>query len=467
MDTPKQISEKHKKLLLPYQINNTENIIRIITTNKSVLDASDTGTGKTYSSACAVSTLKLRPIIVCPKAVMAIWKRVCKIFDAIPFFIVNYETLKYSKYYNDKGHRKKCPYIKFDEKEKKYTWSKLPSDVVFIFDEVHKCSSLGTYNGQLLLSAKDASPNGIIIVSATIADRIDSFKIFFYVLNFIEKSQADDQKLTFKDYLNIVDKWVSRAPKPLLRVHSMLFPNRATRMSIDILGDLFPQNQISVEPYSMGKSTELNIQYEYDVIMKAMEELKGKVAKDRGNILVKVLRAQQKIELLKIPTFVELANEYLSQGFNVVIFVNFTQTLNSLSKLLLTNCLIYGEQTDTERQFNIEEFQSDRQRIIICNIKAGGVGISLHDINGQYKRVSLISPCWSAIDLTQALGRIHRAGAKSKALQRIIYCDNTIENNIADKLRVKLGNLQNINNGDLSIDLKDIEYVKKPKQLKE
>jgi SNF2 family DNA or RNA helicase len=201
--------------------------------------------------------------------------------------------------------------------------------------------------------------------------------------------------------------------------------------------------------------------------MKAMEELKGKVAKDRGNILVKVLRAQQKIELLKIPTFVELANEYLSQGFNVVIFVNFTQTLNSLSKLLLTKCLIYGEQTDTERQFNIEEFQSDRQRIIICNIKAGGVGISLHDINGQYKRVSLISPCWSAIDLTQALGRIHRAGAKSKALQRIIYCDNTIENNIADKLRIKLGNLQSINNGDLSIDLKDIEYIKKPKQLKE
>ena len=103
---------------------------------------------------------------------------------------------------------------------------------------------MGTYNGQLLLSAKDASPNGIIVVSATIADRIDSFKIFFYILNFIEKSQADDQKLTFKDYLNVVDKWVSRAPKPLLRVHNMLFPNRATRMSIDILGDLFPQNQI-------------------------------------------------------------------------------------------------------------------------------------------------------------------------------------------------------------------------------
>lgn len=462
-----KISEDHKKLLFSYQINNTENIIRIVKNNGAVLDSSDTGTGKTYSSVCAIATLKLRPIIVCPKAVMAVWKRVCKIFSVIPFFIVNYETLKYGKYYDSEGRRKKCPFVKFHKDEKTYEWNKLPSDVIFIFDEAHKCSSLGTYNGQLLLSAKDNSPNGIILVSATIADHIETFKIFFYILNFIEKSQAESQNITFKEYLNIVDKWVSRAPKPLLRVHNMLFPNRSTRMSIEVLGDLFPENQISVEPYSMGRTAEVNIQHEYDIITKAMEELKEKSLKDKSNILVKVLRAQQKIELLKIPTFVELANEYMSQGFSVVIFVNFTQTLKSLADLLFTKCLIYGEQSDIERQFNIEEFQQDRQRVIICNIKAGGVGISMHDINGRFKRVSLISPCWSAIDLTQALGRIHRAGAKSKALQRIIYCDNTIETNMADKLRIKLSNLQTLNNGDLTIDLKNIEYIKKPKQLKE
>lgn len=462
-----QISENHKKLLLSYQINNTDNIIRNVIGNGAVLDASDTGTGKTYCSVCACATMKLRPIIVCPKAVMAIWKRVCKLFDVIPFIVVNYETLKNCKYYDSNGDRQKCPYIKYDKKTKSYLWSNLPKDIIFIFDEVHKCASLGTYNGLLLLASKNSSPNGIIIVSATIADHIESFKIFFYILNFIEKSQAVEAKLEFKDYLNIVDKWVSRAPKPLLRVHNMLYPNRCTRMSIDVLGDLFAKNQISVEPYSMGKTAEIKIQAEYDIIMEAMEELKGKAAKDRGNILVKVLRAQQKVELLKVPTFVELANEYISQNFSVVIFVNFTQTLKALADLLFTKCLIHGEQSDEERQFNIDSFQSDKDRIIICNIKAGGVGVSLHDLNGNYKRVSLISPCWSAIDLTQALGRIHRAGAKSNALQRIIYCDNTIENNMAEKLRTKLGNLQSINNGDLTIDLKNIEYVKKPKQLKE
>jgi superfamily II DNA or RNA helicase len=217
----------------------------------------------------------------------------------------------------------------------------------------------------------------------------------------------------------------------------------------------------------MNKKTEMSIEYEYNIITKAMEELKGKVAKDKGNIFVKILRSHQKIELLKIPTFIELTKDYVYQNFNVVIFVNFTKTLESLSKMLSSNCLVYGGQSSQEREQNIADFRADKERIIICNIKAGGIGISLHDINGKYRRVSLISPCWNAIDMTQALGRIHRAGSKSPALQRLLYCDNTIETNIATRLKIKFKNLQNINDGDLSIDLKNIHYVKDQKNLSE
>ena len=101
--------------------------------------------------------------------------------------------------------------------------------------------------------------------------------------------------------------------------------------------------------------------------------------------------------------------------------------------------------------------------IIICNIKAGGIGISLHDTIGNHPRVSLISPTWSSIDLVQALGRIHRAGGKSKSLQRIIYTADTIEERIADKLKNKLLNINSINNGDL--DLTSIEFDNKRKKI--
>jgi superfamily II DNA or RNA helicase len=213
----------------------------------------------------------------------------------------------------------------------------------------------------------------------------------------------------------------------------------------------------------MGKTKEIEIQREYESINDELQSLKGKIKKDKSNALVKILRAHQKIELLKIPTFIELANDFMHQGFSVVIFVNFTQSLKTLAKLLLTECVIHGEQTSEIRQMNIENFQKNKERLIICNIKAGGVGISLHDISGGHRRVALISPCWSSIDLTQALGRVHRANGKSKSLQRIIYTANTVEEKIAEKIQIKLKELNSINNGDL--DLTNIVFEKKPQQM--
>jgi SNF2 family DNA or RNA helicase len=124
--------------------------------------------------------------------------------------------------------------------------------------------------------------------------------------------------------------------------------------------------------------------------------------------------------------------------------------------MLKTENIVYGEQDYNDRLRIIEEFQENKSKIIILNIKAGGIGISLHDIQGGHPRVSIISPPWSSLDLVQALGRIHRAGGKTKSLQRIIYTANTIEENIADKLKQKLNNINSINNGDL--DLTNIEF---------
>lgn len=457
------LSDDLKKLLLPYQIVNTENVVRIIKNNKAVLDSSDTGTGKTYTSIAACKVLQKRPIVICPKAVMTNWKRVCKIFNVEPFFVVNYETLKNAKYYSPSGRRIKCQYIYYNDSKKSYSWKNIPSDVIFIFDEVHKCSGLSTFNGALLLSVKETTSNNIILLSATIADHPEKFKIFFYILNFIEESQAKELNLDFKKYMKIIDGWIARDPKPMLRIHNMLATNRSTRMSIDVLGNLFPETQISAVPYSMGKKRESEIEEQYEIIYEELESLKGKSLKDRGNPLVKILRAHQKIELLKIPLFVELTNDFMEDGSSIVIFVNFTATLKSLAEILHTNCLIYGEQTDGERQHNIDMFQSNKERLIICNIKAGGVGISLHDTMGKHRRVSLISPSWSSVDLVQALGRVHRAGGKSKSLQRIIYVAGGTEEKIADKLQIKLKDLNNINNGD--VDLTNIIFEKKIQQM--
>lgn len=460
---------KYKNKLFPYQIGSLQNILKILKTNNSCLDASETGTGKTYVAVSVCKELNLRPIIVCPRAVIANWKKVCKIFDVNPFFIVNYETLKFGKFYGANGKRKKCPYINFDKTKEDsngeldgefYTWNLTDKDkdkIIFIFDEVHKCTNFGTFNGQLLISVKKTE-KPLLILSATLADSITKIRMFAYILNFIDKSTADKQKINLKKYINIIERWLEKEDKPIIKVHNMLFPDRGTRIRIDVIPD-FPETQISAIAYSMDEKHENQIQREYEKIAELLDVLKEKKAKDKGNILVALLRARQKIELLKIPTFIELAKDFKDDQKSIVIFVNFTQTLKTLADLLDTNCLIYGDQTTEQREQNINDFQENKEKIIICNISAGGVGISLHDIYGKHQRISLISPTWNAVDLQQCLGRIHRANGKTKSLQRILYTANTIEEHIAEKLQIKLKDMNSINNGDL--DLTNIMFEKR------
>lgn len=450
------ISDNIIKKLLEYQIEHCENLIRVLIKNNCCLDASDTGTGKTYTAIGACAHLKLIPIIICPKSVISTWKNVCKYFDLKYFIVVNYELIKNGKIYDKNDNKIKSNFLKINEDNFIINIEK--NKYIFIFDEVHRCSNLESENCKLMLAIKNTGEK-MLLLSATIADFPDKFKPFFYVLNFIDPSQVKEMNIDYKKYINIVTKWIERDYKPMVRIHLMLFPERGSRVRIDVLGDMFPQTQINAIPYTMGKNRELEIEKEYKKLAFELDEIKNKKKIDKINPLTITIRSQQKIEILKIPTFVELANDFLYNKFSVVIFVNFTQTLKTLANFLKTDSVVYGEQTSEDRMRIIDDFQNNKTNIIILNIKAGGIGISLHDINGGHPRISLISPPWSSIDLLQALGRIHRAGGKTKTLQRIIYAANTIEERIADKLKIKLGNINSINNGDL--DLTNIKFENK------
>ena len=140
--------DKIKDKLLKYQIQHTENLVRILQDNKACLDASDTGTGKTYSAIAACAILGLNPIIICPKTIKNTWKSVCEYFNVIPEIIVNYEALKSGNTYEDLT-------VTEDPKTNKTNFEFKPkSGTIFIFDEAHRCANLDTENCRILFAAK-------------------------------------------------------------------------------------------------------------------------------------------------------------------------------------------------------------------------------------------------------------------------------------------------------------------------
>ncbi len=162
------------------------------------------------------------------------------------------------------------------------------------------------------------------------------------------------------------------------------------------------------------------------------------------------MSVEEKVELLKVPTIIEMTQNFLKEGLSVAIFVNFNATLEALRERLSLEKYGIGILSGNhlkDRQKNIEDFAADRIRIILCNVAAGGVGVNLHDTNGKHPRVSILNPTDAAKTCLQALGRIHRAGGATPTRQYILFANNTIECIVKDNMDKKIQNLSIFNEG--------------------
>lgn len=436
--------------LLSFQVAHTLQLYESLQHENCVIDASDTGTGKTYCSIALCKLLNLEPFIICPKSVINTWIEVCNIFNVKIFGIANYEMLKSGKYYTENFEKVECPYFdKVKNGEKTDFVFQVPKTIIIIFDEAHRCKNYRTSTSKVLSSAYKTG-NKMVLLSATITDKIACFKPFGVVLGLYTK--LNEYKLWMRKQFQInkvsfqyAHKDMNDDQKQLYIIHKTLFPRYGSRMKIKELGNLFPANHIITRSYYLSNHKEVNLLLEH--INLAMEELHNK--ETRAEALGKIIRAKQRIELLKVPIFKDLAQEGLDNGYSIAIFVNYRETMDHLCNLLNTACVIHGDQTLEERIENIKEFQSNKSKIIISIVQAGGVGISLHDIHGEHPRMSIISPSFSGQDLVQCLGRIHRAGSKSPAIQKIVFCAKTFEETICGIIMNKLRNLSGINDGDL------------------
>ena len=434
---PADIILNHENLLLDFQIAHVKQMIASIKNHSSALDSSDTGTGKTYSSLAVCKELGLYPIVITPKSVIHSFKEVMADHFGLEGFVTNYENLKTGKtpYLNVSGKGKsfKCQWI-------------VPENAFLIFDEAHRCKRYDTQNAKMLIQAKKQNLK-VMAMSATIADNPMQMFAVGYMLELFSST---------KEFFGWVMKhgcskgkyaWeFNGSASCLQRINSAIYPKHGSRISIANLGDAFPETLIRADAYEMNGNAR-EIQRIYDEMSVSLSELRERSEDDSELHLVTMLRARQKVELLKVPTFVEMAKDHIEEGNSVAIFVNFNETAKVIADKLETKNIIWGSNKAGERDEIICKFQSNETNVVICNIRAGGVGISLHDLSGEHRRVSIISPSWSAQDLKQALGRVHRAGG-SFTLQKIVYADGTIENDICDKVRIKIDNISLLNDGD-------------------
>ncbi len=236
----------------------------------------------------------------------------------------------------------------------------------------------------------------------------------------------------------------------MLEIRSQIIPARGVRVRCeDIPG--FPKCDIQPELYDIS-NPEI-IDHLYHEVAEALELLAAHATLDKApdHPLTRILRARQKIELLKVPIAEELAQDYLDKGFSVVHFVNFRQTIDELCKRFPDALVIDGSPESVKvRDESVAKFQVNRCRMLIVNNEAGGVCLSMQDLTGFAPRVGLVMPCFSAVTMQQVFGRLPRDGGKSTAHYRILLAAKTIETAVYRAFRVKSNNISALTDGDLN-----------------
>lgn len=424
----------------PQQAAHIEVLANIISRHRAALDSSKTGTGKTLCSAEVAKRLGLNVFVIAPKATLVNWSRVLKEQGAGVVGIINYEKLRTGK-------------SGFGGWKKNSFFFNLPPKTLVVFDEVHACKGNYTQNAKMLIASKE---HPTLMLSATACENPVEMRAIGYLLGLHFLKDFYGWATRFGAVANAWGalEFVKRrgSDEHLDRLRRLIYPEHGHMLTRDDLKEFFPDGQTIYDPVSFGSAKEIKalldecgeeLQF---VIEKEIEEkvtLKGNPAE----AVVKLTRARQKVELLKMPEIRQMVHDRLEEGKSVVVFLNFNQSVRYLCDLLesdhVTAGKIWGEEPRAaKRQQVVDAFQSDEVHVLVCNIGAGGTGVNLHHTETASRpREALISPCYSAKIMEQVFGRIDRAGAKSDPINRVLVAAGTVEEKVLEAVQIKIDNL--------------------------
>jgi hypothetical protein len=422
--------------LFPYQQEAVERHLQILDSVGASLDGTGCGGGKTVIASALAARYGLPVGVICPKSVIHKWDATLAAFNVRPLFILNPEMLRTGR----------TPFLSKTKTARgkiEFRWN-FPSTPLLIFDEAHVFGAHNSQNGKLLESA---APYPTLMLSATAAESPLKMRALGVQLRLF--SSWGFWKWV-KDMGAEQNAWGGMEWNPLLfenkakmeRLHASVFTSRGYRVPESVLRAQLPELMVEDEPLSLTPAQR-----------KAIRDLYSQMADATDPGGVKNLRQRQSAELVKVPVLVDRAKELVESGASVVLFLNFHESIDAAEALFDGAAgVIDGRRKMEDRHQTQESFQNNALNVVVVQIAAGGQSIDLHDTHGDRPRVALICPQFSGLAEEQAIGRISRVGAKSRALAIRLYVEGTVEEHAVMLTQEKRENVAIFNSGKNSLN---------------
>jgi SWI/SNF-related matrix-associated actin-dependent regulator 1 of chromatin subfamily A len=413
-------------------LNHQKEAIQKLVENKKFILADDMGLGKTTSTVIAALECGAKKILViCPATLKINWKREIENYTDRSisiaegksisldedFVIINYDIIK--NFHNTKDvDNSKLLSASFD---------------LVIIDESHYLKNAQALRTKLINHlVKDIERLWLLTGTPMTSRPIDYYNLLYlvdspvaknwmaYVIRYCKGFQfrVKGRKVWNVMGASNLDELRERTSSQILR-----------RLKENVL-DL--PDKIITPVYLKLKSKE------YEEVMGEYYAWYDKNPEESKSLTVqftKLTKVRQIIADEKVSQTIEITENIIEQGKKVIIFCNFTDSLNKIADHFKKSAVkLDGSMSKTQRQKSVDDFQNNENiTVFVGNIKAAGVGITLTSAEVVIMNDLSFLPS----DHAQAEDRAYRFGQKNNVLVYYPIFDNTIEGIIYDIINNK------------------------------
>lgn len=148
--------------------------------------------------------------------------------------------------------------------------------------------------------------------------------------------------------------------------------------------------------------------------------------KMRMEALVKFMTLRSLSAKGKVRQAVDFVKTFLANGKPLILFCSLHEIVDDLRKAFPKAVSVTGRDSMQAKQAAVDAFQSGKAQLIICSIKAAGVGLTLT----ASSNVAFVEFPWTYADCCQCEDRAHRIGQKDNVTCYYLIGRHTIDHSL-------------------------------------
>lgn len=433
----------------PYQFQ-LDDVAEMLNKRKIIL-GNEMGCGKTHECVRVGYSLKMNKLVVCPPSLRINWVKEIQMCEPDADVAILYSNTK-----EEELIAHEWTIVGYSSMDKLLPYLSRMNFKCIFADEAHfikACNTSGKPTSKRAEAVLALAKKAEFAYAITGTPKPNRNRELYNILKFIDHPLGHmrffDYGREFCDGYKDTFGWNFDGNSNDDELFNDIKPYMIRHLKKDVLPDLKKQRQ------SIPVTANLT---EYNRLMKQVRQAYAKKHKDQsdsGDILALLMKARQCLAVSKVKETQDFVSDLLESGESVVVVTCFTEVVEKLTaKFKDISCKVVGGMSDKEKQKSIEDFQNGKKQLIILNMVAGGVGITL--TKAHLMVINDFS--WVPGEIVQVEDRICRSGQKELCLIYYMTADGVdVEKRILTSLTKKSDTINAAVDGG---DNESVNYIK-------